>query len=91
MSSLIYEIYALVPALNPATVICDVYCTIIVHCLHLRAGYIIFLHLYESLPYLLKRELSALGQRGHVAGILGLQTEKVCYVSFGKKNKRKER
>jgi hypothetical protein len=70
MSSLIYEIYALVSTLNPTMLICDVYSTIIVQCLHLRSGYIIFLHLFESLPYLLKRELSTLGQRGHIAGIL---------------------
>jgi hypothetical protein len=67
MSGLIYEIYAPVPVVNPATLICDVYSTIIIHCLHLRADYIMFLHLYESLSYILKWELSALAQHGHIA------------------------
>jgi hypothetical protein len=52
MSNLIYEIYAPVSALNPSTLICDVCFTTILHYLHLRDDYIIFIHLYESAPYL---------------------------------------
>jgi hypothetical protein len=54
MSNLIYEIYALVLALNPSMLICDVCFTTILHYLHLKADYIIFIHLYEFVPYLFK-------------------------------------
>jgi hypothetical protein len=67
MSDLICQIYAPMPALIPATLIYDVYSIVIVECLHLKADYIRFLHLYESLfYYILRRERSALGQHGYV-------------------------
>jgi hypothetical protein len=61
-----YDIYAPVPALNPSTLISDVYSAIVLHFLHLKVDYIKFVHLYESILYLLKWDLAPFVQCGHV-------------------------